>query len=66
MADIKVQDLSTHNISGIDLFNDSEDFMLELSAENEVSILGGLKCPGGETCYYMTKWWENTPRPLRS
>lgn len=40
MADIKIQDLSTHNISGMDLFNDSENFMIELSDEGK-QIFGG-------------------------
>jgi hypothetical protein len=35
MADIKIS-----NLSGFDLFNDSESFMVELSDENE-QIVGG-------------------------
>jgi hypothetical protein len=38
MANINVDDLS-----GIDLFSDSENFMIEISDENE-QIIGGLKC----------------------
>jgi hypothetical protein len=49
MAEIKVKDLVTHNISGADLFDDSESFMVELSAEDEVNILGGMMCDGGDT-----------------
>jgi hypothetical protein len=47
MADIKIQDLSTHNISGMNLFNDSENFMIELNEEDECEhIIGGAlpKC----------------------
>jgi hypothetical protein len=46
MADIKVQYLSTHNISGMDFFNDSENFMMELNDEQEQNILGGMRCEG--------------------
>ncbi|MFM2311229.1 MAG: hypothetical protein RLZZ04_505 [Cyanobacteriota bacterium] len=40
MSDIKIQDISTHDTSGADLFGDSESFMVELSDDNE-SIIGG-------------------------
>jgi hypothetical protein len=36
MADIKIS-----NLSGLDLFNDSEDFMIEVD-DNQLRILGGL------------------------
>jgi hypothetical protein len=42
MADIKVKDLATDNISGSDLFQDSENFMVELGDEIE-EINGGLR-----------------------
>ncbi len=58
MADIKLADLAGHNISGIDLFNDSENFTIELSDDSEY-ILGGrpmeyttIRC--NDTCYKKT------------
>jgi hypothetical protein len=54
MANINVDDLS-----GIDLFSDSENFMIEISDENE-QIIGGLKCAWysinchDDTCYQAT------------
>jgi hypothetical protein len=51
MADIQVKDLSSHNISGFNLFEDSENFMIELSAENEFNIYHIL---GGMLCYHGT------------
>ncbi len=42
MANIKVHELSSLNLSGAELFNDSESFMTELSDESEqMAILGG-------------------------
>ncbi|MFM2311234.1 MAG: hypothetical protein RLZZ04_510 [Cyanobacteriota bacterium] len=43
MSEIKIQDLSTDIISGTNLFDDSENFMIELSDDNE-QILGGIGC----------------------
>lgn len=40
MADIAVKNLATHD-SGYDLFNDSENFMAELTDQDESNILGG-------------------------
>jgi hypothetical protein len=40
MAEIKVQELGSINISGSDLFHDSESFMIELTEESE-QIFGG-------------------------
>jgi hypothetical protein len=40
MTDIKVKDLSNHNVSGFDLFDDSENFMVELSDDN--NVMGGV------------------------
>jgi hypothetical protein len=42
MADIKIKDLSNLNIIGSDLFDDSEDFTIELSDEIE-QIMGGIR-----------------------
>jgi hypothetical protein len=44
MANIKVNNLSALNISGADLFNDSESFLTELSDESEKVIGGGYNC----------------------
>ena len=41
MANITLTELSEHNISGADLFNDPESFMRDLS-DDEVGILGGV------------------------
>ncbi len=35
MANIKVNDLSALNLTGAELFNDSESFMVELNEEGE-------------------------------
>jgi hypothetical protein len=40
MANITISDLSTLNISGFNLLDDSESFMMELSDESEV-LIGG-------------------------
>jgi hypothetical protein len=40
MADIKVKNLATQNISGNNLFDDSESFMMEISDEIE-QVTGG-------------------------
>ncbi|NEO77953.1 hypothetical protein [Moorena sp. SIO4G3] len=46
MANINVNDLSALNLTGAELFNDSESFMMELSNESEEikSIYGGACC----------------------
>ena len=41
MANITLKDLSVSNITGVDLFHDSESFMRDLS-DDEVGILGGV------------------------
>ena len=43
MANIKLNELSSLNLSGAELFNDSESFMTELNEDNEQmkQILGG-------------------------
>jgi hypothetical protein len=59
MTDIRVKDLSDLHISGFDLFDDSEDFMVELSDDS--NVMGGVAIPtipdrsicaiyGGGTC----------------
>jgi hypothetical protein len=52
ISDIKARDISSHNVSGADLFSDSEDFMTELNDEQEQNIFGGMRCTPVETCYY--------------
>ncbi|MBD2214057.1 hypothetical protein H6G64_18160 [Calothrix sp. FACHB-156] len=45
MANIKVNDLLNLNLTGAELFNDSESFLTELSEESEqINIHGGLPC----------------------
>jgi hypothetical protein len=44
MADIKVKDLAVHNISGFDLFKDSESFMIEISDESD-QVVGAFSDP---------------------
>jgi hypothetical protein len=47
MADIQVKDLFDRNISGSDLFEDSENFMVEISDDNDL-IIGGAKPTTGQ------------------
>jgi hypothetical protein len=42
MADINIKDLSDLNTIGSDLFDDSEDFTIELSDEIE-QVMGGMR-----------------------
>jgi hypothetical protein len=42
MANITLQDLVNANINGIALFNDSEDFMIEITEDE--TVIGGLNC----------------------
>jgi hypothetical protein len=52
MANIKLNDLSTQNISGSDLFEDSESFLTELNDEsNQVSKDVLVRVIGGVTCF---------------
>ena len=44
MASITVKDLAKHIVIGADLFNDSENFMRDLS-EDELNLQGGLGTP---------------------
>jgi hypothetical protein len=45
MANIKVNDLSKLNLSGTELFDDSESFLTELNDENEhMQVMGGGIC----------------------
>jgi hypothetical protein len=39
MSEIKIQYLSTQNVSGMNLLDDSENFLMELSIEDEANIL---------------------------
>jgi hypothetical protein len=41
MAEIKIKDLGTCNISGTDLFDDLENFMIEVTDET-TQIFGGI------------------------
>jgi dihydrofolate reductase len=42
MANIKVNDLAKLNLSGTELFEDSESFLTELNDENEqIGVVGG-------------------------
>lgn len=43
MANINIKDLSALNLTGVELFNDSESFMTELSEDTEqiAGIYGG-------------------------
>ncbi|QIR35413.1 hypothetical protein HCG51_00720 [Tolypothrix sp. PCC 7910] len=52
MANIKVHDLLNLNLTGAELFNDSESFLKELS-EDENQIFGGTACVPG-TCQEVT------------
>ena len=65
MADIKVNNILTLNISGIDLFDDSENFLMELSTEDEANILGGVRCEGGggTGCYGGSGWCKSEFAP---
>ncbi|NEO41873.1 MAG: hypothetical protein F6J90_38350 [Moorea sp. SIOASIH] len=56
MANIKVHELSSLNLSGAELFNDSESFMTELSDESEqMAILGGLALRKQNSCGICTQ-----------
>jgi hypothetical protein len=52
MADIQVKDLFDRNIAGSELFNDSENFMVELSDDSE-QIVGGM-APKTTVCTIKT------------
>ncbi|NEO41874.1 MAG: hypothetical protein F6J90_38355 [Moorea sp. SIOASIH] len=43
MANININNLSALNMTGADLFNDSESFMTELSDESEQMVMGGCE-----------------------
>ncbi|MBD2214059.1 hypothetical protein H6G64_18170 [Calothrix sp. FACHB-156] len=59
MANIKVNDLLRLNLTGTELFNDSESFMKELS-EDDYQVFGGgacAECTCARTsglCYWKT------------
>lgn len=48
----KPQKTGGDDISGADLFSDSENFTIELNDEYEQGIFGGMRCTPVETCYY--------------
>ncbi|NEO94528.1 MAG: hypothetical protein F6K56_31810 [Moorea sp. SIO3G5] len=51
MANINIKDLSALNLTGAELFNDSESFMTELSDQSEqMAIQGGCGYTCGHTC----------------
>ena len=64
MANIKIHELSSLNLSGTELFNDSESFMTELSDENEEmkAILGGVKKSGARFCLIISCWKSQAPQ----
>lgn len=44
MANINIENISDLNLNGNDLFEDSEDFMTEISEDYEIeSVFGGLR-----------------------
>jgi hypothetical protein len=49
MSDINLKDLFDQNINGADLFDDKENFMIEISEDNE-QIVGGMKSTLPTTC----------------
>jgi hypothetical protein len=54
VTDLKVADLFDRNIAGSELFNDSEDFMVELSEDSDPVIGGMMQTPTTMTkcgCY---------------
>lgn len=52
MANIKIHELSSLNLSGTELFNDPESFMTELSDESEQ--MKGIQ--GGGFCLIISCW----------
>ncbi|AOY80877.1 hypothetical protein BJP36_14110 [Moorena producens JHB] len=62
MANINIKDISALNLTGTELFNDSESFMTELSDENEqMGIKGGC----GHTCGYTCGVTEIKQQAMR-
>lgn len=63
MADFKVKGLANHDIPGSDLFDDFEDFMIELTDQDESNIFGGMCCPATfrECDEYYTRKHPCTP-----
>ena len=51
MANIKVSDLLNLNLTGADLFTDSESFLTEISDESE-QVFGGGNQPGCKDTLY--------------
>jgi hypothetical protein len=55
MANIKVNDLAKLNLSGTELFDDSESFLTELNDENEqIGVVGG-------SCKFLTFGQQSPP-----
>ncbi|MBD2169100.1 hypothetical protein H6G04_32540 [Calothrix membranacea FACHB-236] len=51
MANINVNDLLNLNLHGVELFNDSESFLIELSDESQaMEVIGGCCCCPCGTC----------------
>ncbi|NEO41865.1 MAG: hypothetical protein F6J90_38305 [Moorea sp. SIOASIH] len=54
MANININDLSALNLTGAELFNDSESFMMEVNEDSEaILIIGGQNescCLCSHTC----------------
>jgi hypothetical protein len=62
MANIKVNDLARLNLSGTELFDDSESFLTELNDENEqMSVVGGI----GGTCFFTVNLFTTPPKCIR-
>jgi hypothetical protein len=55
MADINVKDLFDRDIPGADLFDDSENFMVEISDENE-QVIGGIQPANCQPATRGSKW----------
>ncbi|AOX00292.1 hypothetical protein BJP34_13245 [Moorena producens PAL-8-15-08-1] len=59
MANINVNDLSALNMTGAELFKDSESFMTELSDESE-QVIGGARSCGLSKIYCLRPTCVNT------
>ncbi|WP_424100628.1 hypothetical protein [Moorena producens] len=62
MANINVNDLSALNMTGAELFKDSESFMTELSDESKQmeEIYGGIGCVLPSCQETLIGCWRNT------
>ena len=59
MTEIKVRDLSNRNIFGADLFDDPENFMVELSDDSDV--IGGFNL---NSCASFGEGCTDQPKPF--